>query len=861
MTERPLIIFPHASKAKKETRNPFPPSRPITPSVQRQFERLNPKFVRLEQAFEEHRAILQTNLAGALPEQAVVFETVDTIDNFINAVKKIEGLDWLAEWEREIMPDEDFYFEEEGERRLDKQIGGRLFLIMSDQQAMRELKSLWRMYQNQESFPHGKKKWRNLFSLLKDVRPWSVNDRFENTGFLEEWNERVAAGQEIIKFEIELWFRSNEEKRRISSQNIRTLIEQAQGRIITEAIIPDIAYHAILVETPINVFRDISESTDVQFIRSENVMFFRPVGQAMMIIPQEEPSVEDLSDRIQPIEERLLDPIVALFDGMPLENHHLLRNRLIVDDVDNFASQYSRTHERVHGTAMASLIIHGELDEKNKPLDRPIYVRPIMVPDERDWRDIRVECVPLNELPIDIIHRSVRRLFETVNGQPPMAPTVRIINLSIGDSSRPFDFSVSPWAKLLDWLSYKYKVLFIVSAGNFTDGITLDVPRDSLEDLSPEQLSNHIIKSIYSNAHNRRLLTPSESINSITVGSLHDDSSQVVALGNRKELLNIRPMVSPATRIGLGYRRSIKPDIVLNGGRQLYMDDPFGRDHFIISPSTLPPGQKVAHPGKQGDLNSTIYMRGTSNATALATRSASLIYEKIDELRRTQVGGELVTDELITVVIKALLVHGASWGNLFQSLQRILGDENNRLRDRIIPRLIGYGSIDLTRVLECNAQRVTLFGCNYLSRDEAHVYSIPLPPSLSSKAVWRKLTVTLAWFSPINAKSQKYRQAHLWFDPPKDELGINRLEADGNSVRRGTVQHEILVGEQATPFIDGDILEIKVNCRQDAGGLNSAVPYGIALSLEVAEGLDIQIYDEVRDRIRQAVPIRSNPEL
>jgi len=466
MTERPLIIFPTVSKARKEPRDPFPPNKPITPSVQRQFERLNPKFVRLEQAFEEHRATLQTSLAGALPEQAIVFETVDSIDNFINAVKKIEGLEWLSEWEREIVPDEDFYYEEDGEKRLDKQIGGRLFLIMSDQQAMKELMSLWRMYKNQEAFPHGKKKWRSLFNQLKDVRTWSINDRFENTGLIEEWNERVAAGQETIKFEIELWFRINDEKRRIASQNIRTLIEQAQGRILTEAIIPDIAYHAVLVETPIHVFRDISENTDVQFIRSENVMFFRPVGQAMMIIPQEEPTTEDLSDRIKPIDGRQRDPIVALFDGMPLENHQLLRNKLIIDDVDNFASQYTRTNERVHGTAMASLIIHGELDENNEPLNRPIYVRPILVPDERDWRDIRVECVPLNELPIDIIHRSVRRLFETVNGQPPAAPSIKVINLSVCDSSRPFDTSISPWARLLDWLSYKYKVLFIIGARN-----------------------------------------------------------------------------------------------------------------------------------------------------------------------------------------------------------------------------------------------------------------------------------------------------------------------------------------------------------------------------------------------------------
>lgn len=854
MAERPLLIFPRASNAERETRNNrFIPNRPSIPSIQRQVERIDPKFLRVEQAFEKQRAAFQSNLTGALPEQALVFETVDTIDNFIKAVQTIEGLDWLTEWETDIAPDDDFFFQEDGVLS-DKIIGGRLFLIMSDQQAMRELRSLWQMYQNQETFPRGKTKWRDLFKQLKDIRPWNISDRFQGTGFFEDWKERVAADQETIKFEIELWYRSNDEKRRASSQNIRKLIEQVQGRIINETIIPDISYHAILAETPIRLFNDVSENTDIQFIRSDFVMFFRPVGQALTIIPTEEPFEGELSDRG---EISLHKPVIALLDGLPLENHELLRGRLIVDDPDDYASQY-RPHERVHGSAMSSLIIHGELDQQNEPLSRPLYVRPILVPDYRDWRDTRVECVPLEELPIDLVHRAVRRLFEDVDGQGPVAPTVRIINLSIGDGARPFDYAVSPWAKLLDWLSYKYRVLFIVSAGNYTEGIDVDVPKDQLNGLTPMQLSEKVVKSIYNNAHHRRIITPSEAINCVTVGALHDDASTITHMGLRRDIINIRPMLSPASRVGLGFRRSIKPDIVMNGGRQLYVDDITGNNHFSVNLSTLAPGQKVAHPGKQGELSSIVHMRGTSNATALTTRTTSHIFDMLDNLKRSQAGGDVITDDLIAVLIKALLLHGASWGDMYQTLERFLGSESSRMKDRVIPRLIGYGSVDPTRVFECNAQRVTLFGCNQLMKDGAHIYSVPLPPSLSSKKIWRKLTITLAWFSPINSNSQKYRQGHLWFDPPRNELSVNRFEADGNSVKRGTVQHEILTGDQATPFIDGDLLEIKVNCRQDAGGLNTVVPYGLAVSMEVAEGVDVQVYDEVRSRIRPAVQIQPN---
>lgn len=854
MVERPLLILPRVSTAEREKRsNGFNPPKRHVPTIERQTERLEPRFLRVEQAFEKKRATIQKNITGALPEQALVLETVNTIEDFIKAVQKIDGLEWLSEWETDIAPDDDFFFQDNEGNLMDKTLGGRLFLVMSDQQAMKELRSLWKMYQNQETFPRGKTKWRDLFKQLKEIRPWSISDRFHDTGFLADWEERVSAAQETIKFEIELWYRSSAEKRKEASQSIKSLINQVEGNIIAESEIPEIAYHAILAETPIDLFSDLSESTEVQFIRSDYVMFFRPVGQAMMTIPEGEISSESLVDRNAPVYEQ---PIIALFDGLPLENHSLLRGRLIIDDPDNITSQY-RAHERVHGTAMASLILHGELDKESEPLSYPLYVRPIMAPDNRDWRDTRVECVPLNELPVDLIHRAVRRLFEPIGGQAPVAPTVKIINLSIGDGARPFDYAVSPWAKLLDWLAYKYKVLFIVSAGNFVDGITLDLTNEEVSTLNPHQLSDHVVKSIYNNAHDRRILTPSESINCITVGAIHDDASSITYMGNRKDLLVSRPILSPASRVGLGHRRSVKPEIVMDGGRQLYMEDIRGESHFVPNTSTLAPGHKVAHPGKQGDLSSTIYMRGTSNATALATRASAQIYSMISSLTSTQASNESISDELVAVLMKSLLVHGASWGEMYQTLERILGPESSRIKDRVIPRLIGYGPVDVARVMECTAQRVTLFGCNYLNKDQAHVYTIPLPPSLESKKVWRRLTITLGWISPINANSQKYRQAHLWFDPPRTQLKIDRFEADATSVKRGTIQHEILVGDQAAPFIDGNDLEIKVNCRQDAGGLALAVPYGLVVSLEVADGVDIQVYDEVKSRIRPTVPIQS----
>jgi hypothetical protein len=48
-----------------------------------------------------------------------------------------------------------------------------------------------------------------------------------------------------------------------------------------------------------------------------------------------------------------------------------------------------------------------------------------------------------------------------------------------------------------------------------------------------------------------------------------------------------------------------------------------------------------------------------------------------------------------------------------------------------------------------------------------------------------------------------------------------------------------------------------VNCRADAGALEEAVPYALAITLEVAESMSVDIYNEVRARVQAQVRIPS----
>jgi hypothetical protein len=73
------------------------------------------------------------------------------------------------------------------------------------------------------------------------------------------------------------------------------------------------------------------------------------------------------------------------------------------------------------------------------------------------------------------------------------------------------------------------------------------------------------------------------------------------------------------------------------------------------------------------------------------------------------------------------------------------------------------------------------------------------------------------------------------------------------------VQHEVFSGGKAAIFQDGDVLRITVNCREDASPLDESVPYGLAVTLEVAEGVEIPIYEEIRARIQPRVAVQPPP--
>ena len=167
------------------------------------------------------------------------------------------------------------------------------------------------------------------------------------------------------------------------------------------------------------------------------------------------------------------------------------------------------------------------------------------------------------------------------------------------------------------------------------------------------------------------------------------------------------------------------------------------------------PGQLVASPGQGGELRASRYLCGTSNATALGSRSCDWILEMLEGLDADW------SPEAVTVLTKALLVHGSSSGPKRPKRCDRICSLAGIIRDHIA-RYFGYGAAQLERVLGCENHRVTVISASTIGEDEGHLYELPLPPTLSGIVGIRRLVVSLAWFTPINPLHRDYRRAGLW---------------------------------------------------------------------------------------------------
>lgn len=794
---------------------------------------------------------MRADPASIAPERAIVFEVEGSVDDFYRQAKEL-GLEYLGDFEDEFAPDGAFYRTDDPTSTLT----GRIYLAMPDVQALQQLLSRWDNYKRLDRMPKGQGDWGKLFAHLLDVRPWGPQDRVDDLS-LRVWQDELAANpQAPIRLEAELWFYEAEARRNTAFQSVSQLVIEAGGQVLHHAVVPDIRYDAVLVSVPAAQVANLVANRNLSLARADEIMFLRTQTVASCPRATEFTGADGAAQPAAANTSQV--PIVALLDGLPMQNHARLVGRLTVDDPDDLEPQY-QVVQREHGTAMASLILYGDLNSNERALQRPLYVRPILRPSASGERS------PENELFVDVVYRAVRRMKEGEGGQPPTAPHVVVINFSIGDEFRPFARMLSPLARLLDYLSYRYKVLFLVSAGNVVDRLRVPAYQTSqqFEDAHVEDREIAILEAMNASKAVRTLFSPAEAINVLTIGAAHSGSGFAGGFpANRFDPYTSSALPNVCSAMGLGFKKVVKPDLLMDGGRAPVSIAGSGGGAILLQPVRVGAnlyGVKVAQPSPVGGLNYEDFTWGTSVAAALGTRATHLIYDVLTDAA----GGSNHADvppEMMPLLLKALLVHTARWGDKGDMLEQLFppqGQGAYSARRDDITRLLGFGFPNVARVLDCAATQATIVGYGQIEADSGLLYRIPLPAELDGMRAFRAFTATLTWFSPLNMRHQGYRRAALdissasgdahWFTPTRD------IQPSDKALLRGTVFHERRSAEQATVFVDDGHLLLRVSCRAAAGDLDEPVPFALAVTFEVGVDTGIEIYDSVRQAVEAQI--------
>lgn len=183
---------------------------------------------------------LRTDPTALAPERLLVFEVRGSISNFATAIRGIPGL--------ELIDEEDLSGDESDKEPV-------AYLLVPDIRALKNIESLWQRWGNHQTVPAA---WRDVFSQLRDLRPWGAQDRVqsEDGNYLAEEIEG-RTDDELVKLELELVFRVDDRVAAAKENEVHAAVVEQGGRVISRSRIKDISYHALLADLPVRCVRDI----------------------------------------------------------------------------------------------------------------------------------------------------------------------------------------------------------------------------------------------------------------------------------------------------------------------------------------------------------------------------------------------------------------------------------------------------------------------------------------------------------------------------------------------------------------------------------------------------------------------------
>lgn len=432
-------------------------------------------------------------------------------------------------------------------------------------------------------------------------------------------------------------------------------------------------------------------------------------------------------------------PLATVLDSGIFTGNPLLEN-VVVAEEEFDTTENSTTDMNGHGTAVAGIIVYGDLDAclncgVFKPLVR-ICNAKIMHNESGFFGN--VPSFPDDKRPEQIVKEAIE-YFNKEYG-------CRIFNLSAGDSEHLYSGGRQfAWAEMLDQLSRQLDIVIVISAGNVSNPIINDFS-------SRNELMEKCRDQLFQPEH--RLIDPATSALGITVGSI-TRFDEPEAIPNRAGRLSVgkKDYLSVFTRIGKGVNKAVKPEFVDYGGNYAVHQISRGNTKWITTDRKLV--EPTLHNGNDQVFKGYC---GTSFSAPHVTHIAARIERALEEQIKEKPSANL---------IKAVLANSArcttemiNWAE--SSKDALYTGKANPKQERRL-RLMGFGKID-DSLLYSSDNAVTLFAEDRLELRSFHLYKIPVPEEFLKVKSDKTIAISLA-YNPITRMSRKdYLTNNIWFE-------------------------------------------------------------------------------------------------
>lgn len=624
----------------------------------------------------------------------------------------------------------------------------------------------------------------------------------------------------------------------------------------------------IRLTTAFERWLDEAEITRIDRINLDSLLMYRVVvssAQAALLldhrdvrmvdlIPATGISVQQLNRDINALPRDIPSPAVGasrvcILDSGINSNHPLLQPAM-AESASFVDGEEGEMDLAGHGTAVAGIALYGDVEACNEGnFWQPqfwVYNGKVMKKCPQTGNAV------YNEHSLETsLTRAVEYFVEL---------GCRIFNLSLGNNNAPYDgMHVRGLAYILDVLSRRHNILFVVSTGNFCGSENPAVPVNSWRDEYPEYLL----------AEQSSIIDPAPAMTVLTVGSIARHNATVDTL-RFPEIYQLSPasenQPSPFTRHGPSVKGAFKPELIATGGN-------------LACPMRLENGQWRKVEKGLGVL--TFNHEFVGNTIFKEVSGTSLAAPYI-----THLAGRLLNEypSSSANLLRAMLVNHAYLPNEVattfpEDFRNAYKEEKSTLNRDVARDVAGYGAVNEGDLFRSSDNTVVLLSEQTIEKDTCQFFELPLPADFLRKTLGtRELTVTLAYSPAVRTTRSEYLATKISFclvkgssldevqkhfnqakkaeaETRNDDAVANR-DISAQQRNRGTVQSSRWTFKKRNPDEKWFVVVIRQDREWNHPDVLDEEPYALVVTVADRDNENAQLYTQIQALIAQQAEAR-----